>query len=278
MRFFKLSGAGNDFVAFDNREGRLPTGDRRSEWIARLCARGEGVGADGALILEPSAVADIRMRYHNADGGETDMCGNGIRCVARLTHHLGVAGPTIRIESAIGTHTAEVLGGDRIRVTHTPPEVQERECAMELNGISHRADRVLAGVPHVVIEVESDDPSALGEIDVGSLGPPLRRHAAVMPKGANINWLWRDTDGTLHMRTYERGVEAETLACGTGALSCAVSAALRHGQTSPVTVITRSGHRLSIHFARDGETFHDVLLEGPATITFTGELGESLLP
>jgi diaminopimelate epimerase len=149
---------------------------------------------------------------------------------------------------------------------------------MELDGISHRADRFLVGVPHVVIEVESDDPSALGEIDVGSLGPPLRRHPVVMPTGSNINWVWRDRDGVLHMRTYERGVEAETLACGTGAISCAVSAALRHGQASPVTVITRSGHRLGVHFTRDGESFRDVLLEGPATITFTGELGEHLLP
>jgi diaminopimelate epimerase len=223
-------------------------------------------------------VADTRMRYHNADGGETEMCGNGIRCVARLTHHLEAADRTVRIESAIGIHTAEILEGDRIRVTHPPPEVQGRDCLMELNGVSHRADRVLVGVPHVVIEVEGDNPMALRDIAVGSLGPPLRRHPAVMPEGANINWLWRDSDGTLHMRTYERGVEAETLACGTGALSCAVSVALRHGQTSPVTVITRGGHRLGIHFAHEGETFRDVLLEGPATITFTGELGESLLP
>ncbi len=280
MKFFKLSGAGNDFVAFDNRDRALPPDEARPAWLARVCRRGEGVGSDGVLIIEtPDAgdTAHVRMRYHNADGGEADMCGNGLRCFTRLAHHLGAAPRQMTVRTAAGLHQTEIIDDEQVRATITDPDPIRHDVAMELDGTVHRATLAHPGVPHVAIDV-TDDPIPLDAMDVHTLGRALRHHEVVMPDGANINFFRRDPSGTLHMRTYERGVEAETLACGTGAVTCVVAAALAAPLTSPIDVITRSGLTLGIHFRRAGERFTDIRLEGPAVILFEGELALPMRP
>jgi diaminopimelate epimerase len=276
VRFFKLSGAGNDFVAFDNREDSLPPEAERPPWFRRLCARGEGVGADGVLLLVRSDTADVRMRYHNADGGEAEMCGNGLRCLARLAHHLGAAGREMTVQTAAGLHRAVIVDDERVRVTLTDPRDIREDVELSLGGHVHRATLVNPGVPHAVVEI-GDGPEGLANLNVQHLGQRLRHHPVVMPAGANVDFFCRDTRGDIHLRTYERGVEAETLACGTGAAATAIALALAEGRDSPVPILTRGGHTLAIHFRRGGDEFSDVVLEGPAVITFQAELAPALM-
>ncbi|NUP88436.1 MAG: diaminopimelate epimerase [Candidatus Sumerlaeia bacterium] len=276
MEFWKFSGAGNDFVTFDNRVGALPGGPAREAWIRRLCARGEGVGADGALILESTGDADVRMRYHNADGGEAGMCGNGLRCLARFAHLIGAAGPAMTVRTMAGRHRAEIVDDTKVRVSITDPGSIRRGLALDHGGRTYYATAFDLGVPQVVIDLE---PLCLelDAIDVGTIGRALRHHPEVLPAGANINFFRCDGE-SVRMRTYERGVEAETLACGTGATATALTMALDRGQGSPVEITTRSGHSLTIGFRREGDTFRDLTLEGPATLTFRGTLASALLP
>jgi diaminopimelate epimerase len=292
VRFFKMSGAGNDFVALDNRDDRLPPDTERSRWFRRLCARGEGVGADGVLLLENTDEAHVRMRYHNADGGEASMCGNGLRCLARLAHHLRAAPREMTVLTAAGLHHAKILDETAVRVTITDPTLVEQSVpllvppsprnsvagdAEEEGDTIYTATVVHPGVPHIAIDA-SAWPTPLESIDVAGLGYTLRHHRALAPAGANVNFFRRDAEGGIRMRTYERGVEAETLACGTGAVTVAIAVALRHGQGPPIRIVTHSGHTLIVGFRREGDSFTDVTLEGPAIITFTGELTAHILP
>ena len=277
MHFFKLSGAGNDFVAFDNRDGTLPPDEARPAWFARLCRRGTGVGADGVLIVERSADAHVRMRYHNADGGETEMCGNGLRCLVRFAHHLGAAPAKMTVQTGAGLHHGEIVDHRQVRVTLTDPEDIRRNVDLSLEGHPFRGTVMRNGVPHVAILLDGGE-EALRAFDLARLGPALRSHAAVMPEGANINLGVRAADGAIAMRTYERGVEAETLACGTGAATVALTFAVETGRGSPVDIRTSSGDMLKIHFKRDGDTFSEQMLEGPAVINYEGNLRVPLLP
>jgi diaminopimelate epimerase len=276
MEFFKFSGAGNDFVTFDNRDAHLPTGTARDEWVHRLCARGEGVGADGVLILERTDEADVRMRYHNADGGEAGMCGNGLRCLARFARMAGAAGPNMSVRTMAGLHTAEILDDVRVRVSITDPRGVTQGIALGHAGRTYVATAVDLGVPHLAIDLE---PLCLDleELDVHGVGCALRHHPAVMPEGTNANFFSR-AGGRLRMRTYERGVEAETLACGTGATSIAIALALAENRPSPIDITTRSGHTLRIGFRREGDALRGLTLEGPAILTFRGTLAPALMP
>lgn len=266
--FFKMSGSGNDFILIDNRNGRVSGADAElAPWIRKVCARRLGVGADGLVLVEkPAGDADFRWRFFNADGSVAEMCGNASRCVARFALIHGIAGERSRFETLAGVIHAQVLG-ERAKVRMTEPSLPDmgREIATSRGTVT--LDAVNTGVPHAVMAVEDID-----AVDVAGLGREIRFHAAFAPAGTNVNFVAPGPGGAVFCRTYERGVEDETLACGTGCVAVALVRAKRYGTDSPVTVITRSGGRLVIHFRRAGEGFTDVYLEGDARIVYRAEM------
>lgn len=262
--FTKMNGAGNDFVVIDNRA--LDRSLSR-EQIAHLCDRHRGIGADGLLAVEPAeSGADYRFRYYNADGGEAEMCGNGARCFGAFTATLdGANHAAVSFETIAGTLGADIVG-ENVRIAMSAPFDMQRDLALDIGGLTF--DSVNTGVPHVVAFVED-----LAAINVVNLGSQVRHHPHFAPAGTNANFAKVLEKGHIAIRTYERGVEDETLACGTGMVACALFHHLHHGATSPVKVDVQGGETLEIGFASLGDgKFSDVTLTGPAEVTFTGEV------
>jgi len=267
LRFTKMNGAGNDFVLLDNSSGELALS---REQIARLCDRHRGIGADGVLILEQAANgADFRMRYYNADGGEAEMCGNGARCFARFASRTAGAREKISFETPAGVIGAELLG-ELVRLRMSEPKDLLLGLELIIDGSSIEADYVDSGVPHVVVPVENID-----QVEVHSLGNKLRFHPRFAPRGANANFSEKRGPRRIAIRTYERGVETETLACGTGVVASAILFAARENVSGPIEVIVRGGDTLEVDFKRSGDLFTNVTLSGPADFVFDGtiELG-----
>jgi diaminopimelate epimerase len=256
ISFTKMHGAGNDFIVIDDRSLQFPLDDKA--FIQGMTTRREGIGSDGILLLQPSDTALFRMRFINPDGGEQDMCGNGARCIARYAFDLGVAGEQMDIETGAGLVRAEI-DGEQVRLDLTEPADQRLDLP---TGLEWTVDFINTGVPHAVAWV--DDVRAL---DISTYGPLLRSHDLFQPKGTNANFAGVEADSTLSMRTYERGVEAETLACGTGAAAVAVLAAERGRVKLPVTVHCVGGHDLVINRVRGITT-----LLGGAEYVFDGEM------
>jgi len=254
--FTKMHGAGNDFVMVDDRVLAFPLDD--TAFIQRIACRRTGIGCDGIILLQPSEATDLRMRFINPDGGEQDMCGNGARCLARFAHELGAVPVRMEIETGAGMVHAEVLG-DQIRLDLTDPTDLELGVALDLEWT---VDFVNTGVPHAVAWV--DDVQA---VDLPKAGSTLRYHKLFEPNGTNANFARVETNGALSMRTYERGVEAETLACGTGAVAVAVLAAERGWVKLPVAVHCAGGHDLVVNSVRGKTT-----LAGGAATVFDGEV------
>jgi diaminopimelate epimerase len=264
ISFTKASGAGNDFVLIDNMQGLL-----RVDYpaLARaVCDRHFGVGADGLLVTEPSTTADFRMLYFNADGTYGGMCGNGGRCLARFAFELGIAGAVQHFE-ALGHVYDAVIGEDSVRLHMKDPEGFAAHPALQVAGQTHDAWFLNTGAPHAVLTVAD-----LDRIDVCTEGKAVREHPAFAPGGTNANFLVRDDAGGISLRTYERGVEDETLACGTGSVASALVASHLYGLPSPVRVRVRSGETLTVHFAGRAGTWRDVYLEGSARMLFRGTL------
>jgi diaminopimelate epimerase len=259
-----MNGAGNDFVLLDNRSAELAL---TREQIALLCDRHRGVGADGVLVLEqPTNGADFRMRYYNADGGEAEMCGNGARCFARFASR--VAGPreTISFETPAGLIGAK-LTGDLVTLQMSDPKDLRLGLELAVESQWIKADYVDSGVPHVVVPVASID-----QVNVHSLGAKLRFLPEFAPRGANANFSERRGPQRIAIRTYERGVEAETLACGTGVVASAILFATRENVAGPIEVMVRGGDTLKVDFNRDGNGFTSVTLTGPADFVFDGTI------
>ncbi len=263
--FWKMHGAANDFLLVDDRAGVFPAAD--SAWISSIASRRTGVGSEGVLLIQPSASADFRMRFFNPDGGEVDMCGNGARCIARLAHEIGAAPKNMRIETPAGIVRAEARG-DLVQLIMTEPHSWSMNRRIDLFGQNHAYHFVNTGVPHVVIEV-----SDLAGTDVQKLGAAIRYHDAFAPKGTNANFIKLDSEGRLHVRTYERGVEGETLACGTGMVACGLVAGKLGRVQAPVKIIPASGDVLEVSYAdtADGGATNVTLL-GPAVHVFQGTL------
>lgn len=263
--FTKMNGAGNDFVLLDNRDGSLAL---EAAQIARVCDRHRGVGADGLLAVEPAANgADFRMRYYNADGGEAEMCGNGARCFARFAQRL-LPEPrkTVSFETPAGVIRAECLG-ERVRLTMSDPHSHRPPQSLDVNSRPLEVHFLNTGVPHVVVFVEDlESANVLGD------GRAIRLHAAFAPKGTNANFAQPLERSLIALRTYERGVEGETLACGTGVCAAALLHHLRSGDPSPVRVRVRGGETLDVGFERAGTTFQNVTLTGPADFVFDGQI------
>lgn len=264
--FTKMHGAGNDFVVIDNLDRRI---DLSSDQISFLCDRRFGIGADGLLLLEPadSAAVDATMVYYNADSSRAEMCGNGARCFARfaLERNLGSAG-SIRFTTDAGTVGAESVA-DLYLIELTPPTdlVIERSIALEEGSI--RIHSVNTGVPHAVRFVDDVD-----SVDLRAIGSEIRFHDDFTPAGTNVNMAHVATDGLVHIRTYERGVENETLACGTGVTAVGIMAHLTRDISLPVCVQVAGGSVLKVDFIRDGDTIRNVTLTGPAASVFQGRI------
>jgi diaminopimelate epimerase len=263
--FTKMHGAANDFVVIDHREPHLPAD--RAALFARLCDRHRGIGADGVLLLERDAAMDFAFVYHNADGGPADFCGNGARCLARFALDLGLgADGRVRFRTAVGEKHAERLADGRIALEFGPVGEPE-SVTLQAAGRDFAGSFVVAGVPHFVVPVPR-----VADVPLAEWAPPLRSHARFGAPGANVDFVARAADGRVHMRTFERGVEGETLACGSGAIATALWA-VTNGAPAPVTVRTAGGDDLVVGFESGGGS-RSATLTGPAEVVFTGRWTE----
>jgi diaminopimelate epimerase len=264
LRFTKMDGAGNDFILIDNRAGEIHL--NRTQ-IARLCDRHRGIGADGILLLEnPSDHADFRMRYFNADGGEAEMCGNGARCFARFANQMAGTHGRISFETPAGVISAE-LAGDLVTLQMTEPTDLRLNVPLQICAEKKIVHFVNSGVPHVVVPV-----AQVGDVDVSRDGSAIRHHEMFSPKGANVNFIEKRGANKIAVRTYERGVEGETLACGTGVVASALIFAATENVNGPIDVIARGGDELRVGFEKTDKQFRNVTLTGPAEFVFEGTI------
>lgn len=270
-RFYKMSGSGNDFIVFDARSE--PAGALAEPAVVQaMCARGSGVGADGVVFLECSELAEahLRMRYLNRDGSRAAACGNATLCVTRLAAELDAApAHGMRVETDTGLLETRMVG-ELPEVELAPVRVVRLDAGLARQKGEHRIGFALAGVPHLVVLCASAD-----SVDVVSRGAPLRRDASLGNAGANVNFVSPGTaDGLFTIRTYERGVEAETLACGTGAIATTVLLHEWGVCGTEARLATRSGRQLVVRLERDGDAWIPTL-RGEGRLVYTGELGEA---
>lgn len=267
IEFWKMNGSGNDFILIDDRAGRIPEG-RMGFLVERVCRRRESVGADGVIFVLRSDTHDFRWRFFNADGGEVEMCGNGGRCVSRFAYLKGIAGPRMTFETRVGPVSAEV-SGRMVKVLMPRPKGLRLDIELgTMEGWEH-ADFINTGVPHVVVQVKD-----LPGHPVYEQGRAIRFHGLFQPEGTNANFVRVLGPRLIEARTYERGVEDETLACGTGAIAAALTASARGLVASPVQVKTKGGEILTIHFKKERESFDEVFLEGNTTVVYRAQLDE----
>jgi diaminopimelate epimerase len=272
LLFSKMNGAGNDFVVIDNRSLTLSLSTRQ---LATLCDRHRGVGADGVLLVEPpQGSADFRMRYYNADGGEAEMCGNGARCFTRFANRLAGPFEKIRFETMAGLIEAEI-NGEWVRLNMGAPQSLSLNGNLEIGGRKLAIHLVNTGVPHAVTFVDDLDNTPVFE-----WGRAIRRHPSFQPKGTNVNFVKVLGPSQIRIRTYERGVEDETLACGTGVVAAALIYASLFDGSAPsssepierVQIQVRGGDWLEVGFERTGPNFRNVTLKGPADFAFEGQI------
>jgi diaminopimelate epimerase len=263
--FYKMSGAGNDFIIIDNRN-QIVADAKLSDFIASVCRRKMSAGADGLILIESSDKCDFRWRFFNSDGSKAEMCGNGARCAARFAHVIGIAGTRLSFETEAGVVSARI-NEDRVKVKMPDPSGLKLAYPLKLSDRSLEISSINTGVPHVVVMVEQ-----VAEVDVISLGREIRYHQTFAPAGTNVNFARRSQGNAIEIRTYERGVEDETLACGTGAIASAIISASRFKMSSPVDVKTRSGAYLTIYFDAEDGQFSEIYMEGDARIIYTGVL------
>lgn len=250
MKFTKMHGAGNDFIMVDDRDGEFPCDGRR---IAAMAARRIGVGCEGVILVGKSSRADFSMRFFNPDGSEAELCGNGARCVAAFAREIGAAkGKVMCFETAAGLVDAEILDESQVKVWMPDPK--------GLDG-----DFVNSGVPHFIVPVES-----LAKVDVDGEGRRIRLSERFAPHGTNVDFVVYRPPHRVSVRTYERGVEAETGACGTGAVAVACVGVASHGLSFPVQVSTSEGYELVVDGEFDGSKFSSVTLTGPVKKVFEG--------
>lgn len=255
IKFVKMHGAGNDFVLVDDRDGSFASDDHRR--IAALATRPDGIGCEGVLLVQRpgSDAADFRMRFFNPDGTEADLCGNGARCVAAFAREIGAArGDTMRFETAAGLVEAEILGGGLVKIAVPPPK-------------DFGEDFCVAGVPHKIVPVEN-----LAKTDVEGEGRRIRMSEAFAPDGTNVDFVVYRPPNRVTIRTYERGCECETGACGTGSVAAAVIGVADYGLSFPVHVKTFQGYDLTVDGTWDGAQFAGVTLTGPVKRVFSGEI------
>ena len=268
--FTKMSGTGNDFILIDHRTPFL-TREEMPGFARAVCERRVSAGADGLIFIENSKTADFRWQFLNADGSWAEMCGNGARCAARFAHARGIAPAQMRFETVAGLIEAEVTG-QSVKLKMTAPTGLRLHEKLRVNGQEQVVHSLNTGVPHAVLFVED-----IGQAPVLELGRSIRFDEHFQPAGTNVNFVRQLGAGALSVRTYERGVEGETLACGTGAVAAAVIAGLLGQVQPPVAVTTSGGEQLTIHYSLVGQEISEVYLEGPAHFIYEGRLHEEAI-
>lgn len=268
ISFSKYSGCGNDFLLIDNRDLSFPSSEKKL--IQRLCHRPEGVGADGIVLLETSQVADFKMRIFNADGSEAEMCGNGLRCLKQFIREQGIYQSPLSIETMQRILQVE-MSHDHVKASMGNPSSIKLGINLSVESTNYIVHYLDTGVPHIIHFVDDVE-----SVEVNALGSKLRFHPLFAPKGANANFAQITGPSSLRLRTYERGVEQETLACGTGATAAAIISSILHQLIAPVRVETRSGQSLTIDFSIDeNNQITNVTQSGPATYHFKGSFALS---
>lgn len=265
LNFTKMVGAGNDFIVINAGPKEL------SALAKKICDRKTVIGADGVLVIEKSKIADFRMRIFNADGSEAEMCGNGLRCAVLFK---GIE-KKVKVETKAGIYEGEITGEDRVKVKMEDPKDLRLNFPLKVNGRKIKVNFINTGVPHAVVFVEG-----LDKIAVDMIGPAIRHHDEFKPQGANVNFVEIIDDGNIKIRTYERGVEGETLSCGTGSVASAIianskslfdCAKSKQITDSKINVHTQGGV-LKVEFKRVISEVRDVYLEGEAKIVFKGQI------
>ncbi|MCB1152708.1 diaminopimelate epimerase [bacterium] len=270
IAFSKLNGTGNDFVIVDNREMVVPA-RQMADFTRAVCRRAVSVGADGVIFVENHPDLDFAWHYLNADGGEAEMCGNGARCVARFAHERGIAGKSMRFQTIAGVIEAHITGPRSVKVRLTEP-FDYRSVAVPTTSGELSGHFLNTGVPHVVVPVEDVE-----SFDVKNLGREIRRSPVVAPAGANANFVQVTGPNDLRIRTYERGVEDETLACGTGCVAAAATMVHAGQVAGPVTLTVQSGEKLTVTVSEEDPRTSEVWLEGPTHWVYDGELTSEVL-
>ncbi|HEX8407431.1 MAG TPA: diaminopimelate epimerase [Thermoanaerobaculia bacterium] len=283
LTFAKMAGGGNDFVVIDNRGGKI---DDPSDLARRICTRALSVGADGLVLVESSVRANFRMRYWNSDGSLGAFCGNGTRCAARFAFLHVIAGRKMTIETDAGIVHAEMGEGGQVTISLPPPHSFRAKRPVVVGQQTVHGSSIVVGVPHYVLYLR-DPSTALGtglwSQHIVPLGRAIRTSGELVPDGgANVNFVTVRGNHAIEVRTYERGVENETLSCGSGVVASAVTSAMFGKVQSPVSVLTRSGITLEVSFTlRDGHP-EDVRLRGDARLvyraTITPETLEGFTP
>lgn len=258
VTFSKMAGGGNDFVVIDNRGGKITDA---GELTRRICTRALSVGADGLILVEGAARATIRMRYYNSDGGLAAFCANGTRCAARFAFLNVIAGRRMTIETDAGIVAAEIGEGGAVTLTLPPPYSFRAQRPLVVGEKTIHGSSMMVGVPHYVVFLRDD----LWSQDIAPLGKAIRTHPELQPDGgANVNFVVVRDPHAIEVRTYERGVENETLSCGSGVVASAVTSALFGKVKSPVSVLTRSGITLEASFTWANGSIDSVQLKGDA--------------
>lgn len=263
--FYKLQGTGNDFILIDNRRGILK-GQNLKALAMKVCNRHYSVGADGLIVIVPSREADFKWRFFNADGSEAEMCGNGARCAARFAHERKIAKKDMEFETLAGIIQAQVKPRS-VKVQLTDAGGQKMNISVPLTNDQRMGHFINTGVPHLVY-LSKD----LENEDVEHIGRTTRYHELFKPAGTNVNFIQIQGRHKLRIRTYERGVEAETLACGTGSVAAALIAGSLGAVASPVEVTTWSGDKLIVSYTREAGQFGNIYLEGEAQVICEGNL------
>jgi len=266
LNFTKIVGAGNDFIVLDSRvKGKGLRVNNLCQLAKRLCDRKTGIGADGMLVLEKSKIADFRMRIFNADGSIAEMCGNGLRCAVVFA---GIK-KKVKVETIAGIYDGEITAKDRVKIRMEEPKDLKLNFPINVNGREIKANFINTGVPHTVVFVEG-----LDKINVDSIGSEIRYYDEFKPKGSNVNFVEAIDNSNIKIRTYERGVEGETLACGTGSVASAIISALSlqlkaYSLKLKINVHTKGGV-LKVEFDNIKNKIKNVYLEGEAKIVFQG--------
>jgi len=269
--FTKMSGAGNDFIVLDHRRRFIPE-LYQPQFAQLVCRRSFSAGADGLILIEDSDRDDFSWRFYNRDGSVAEMCGNGARCAARFAWRNNLAGRVMRFTTLAGTIDAEMIGEqEHVKIGMPDPFDYRDSILLGVDGVQRELVCINTGVPHAVLFVDSD------QVPVEQWGRLIRYDELFEPAGTNVDFVKILEDGQLLVRTYERGVEAETMACGTGVVAAAVVAARMGFGESPVDVTTAGGEILTVQFERDNGKVTGVSLQGSARIIYEGNLSAEAL-